>query len=183
MAIRISSVNKWIRLAFIQIFSRQILNVEVTFFFLMVSESKYIRISFNCHYWNDINMFANLKSKPTLCVEVSVIRHLGKYRENSVPFFLNLCSSSTGPIPMAVNETGIFRHVRLFISDVSDGPNFPLNICLFSSTRFVSVSVLSALQLGFLEYIHWHCFDFFPSANSRHSLNFLPLPQKSAFVG
>lgn len=72
------------------------------FFHLMVSESKYIRISFNGHYWNDINMYANLKSKLNfVCrnkpVLVSVIRHLGKYRENSVPFFLNLCSSSTGP--------------------------------------------------------------------------------------
>lgn len=58
-------------------------------------------------------------------------------------FFSTSAAVLPGPTPMAVNETAMFRHVRLFISEVSDGPNFPLNICLFSSTRFVSASVSS----------------------------------------
>lgn len=134
-------------------------NVEWIFFHLMVSESKYIRISFNGHYWNDINMYANLKSKlnfvcrnkpvPVVALLWSDISDLD-LEKIVCHFFSTSEAVLPGPISMAVNETAIFRHVRLFISDVSDGPNFPLNICLFSSTRFVSVSVLSAFQLDFL---------------------------------
>lgn len=168
-------------------------NVEWIFFHLMVSESKYNRISFNGHYWNDINMYANLKSKlnfvcrnkpvPVVALLWSDISDLDL--EKIVCHFFSTSAA-------VLRAQYPWQSMKLEYFDTS-GFSF-----LMSAMVLISLSIsayfrrLGLLVLAFYRHSNWIFFSsanplalfwFFPSAYSRHSLNFLPLSQKRAFVG
>lgn len=148
----------------------------------LLKRNKYVSLYANLNFESKLNFVRNNKPVPVVARLWSDISDLD-LEKMLCHFFSTSAAVLPGPTPMAVNETAMFRHVRLFIFEVSYGPNFPLNICLFSSTTCVSASVSSAFQLGFLFLCESIVLTFSRLLIHVTVLTFLPLSQKSAFVG
>lgn len=147
----------------------------------LLKRNKYVSLYANLNFESKLNFVRNNKPVPVVARLWSDISDLD-LEKMLCHFFSTSAAVLPGPTPMAVNETAMFRHVRLFIFEVSYGPNFPLNICLFSSTTCVSASVSSAFQLGFLFLCESIVLTFSRLLIHVTVLTFLPFSHKSAFV-